>query len=109
MKKIRFYNFYEDARHGWLAVKRKELIELGIIDQISKYSYQKGGTVYLEEDRDLTIFIKALEKNDITYGYKNSYKDTSPIRSYNYFEKDSSEYNNLLEGLKERSEVFDGK
>ncbi len=88
MKKIRFYKFHEDARHGWLAVKRRELIEVGIReDQISEYSYQKGDTVYLEEDRDASIFISVLKKNDITYSFKNSYKNSSLIRNYDRFKK----------------------
>jgi len=38
--------------NAWLAVKRSELVEFGIIDKISNYSYENGKTVYLEEDSD---------------------------------------------------------
>src|SRR5665213_3386887 len=53
------YNFYCDPGHGWLAVKRSELEALDLTDKISRYSYQKGDTVYLEEDGDASAFIEA--------------------------------------------------
>ena len=53
------YTFYIDPGHGWLAVKRTELEALGIADKITPYSYQKGRTVYLEEDQDAYTFIEA--------------------------------------------------
>ena len=56
------YDFYSDLGHGWMKVKRAELIDLGIENQISEYSYQRGDFVYLEEDRDASIFADAWEK-----------------------------------------------
>jgi len=53
------YTKHEDPGHGWLEVPKRELIELGIADQISDYSYQDKDNVYLEEDCDMTIFLKA--------------------------------------------------
>jgi hypothetical protein len=55
------YNFISDPSHGWLRVKTKELRELGILDKISHYSYASptGKSVYLEEDGDVTVFLKA--------------------------------------------------
>lgn len=58
---MRKYDFYSDPSHGWLKVKRQELIELGIETQISAYSYQKGDYVYLEEDGDACKFADARE------------------------------------------------
>jgi len=84
---IKWYRFYSDAMHGWVAVKRKELEALNILDKISGYSYQRGKTVYLEEDRDATLFLNKLKELDITYYFKESHKDNSPIRSYEYFKK----------------------
>lgn len=52
-------NFYSDPSHGWLEVKRADLIKLGIEDDISGFSYQKGSKVYLEEDCDMSRFIDA--------------------------------------------------
>lgn len=48
-----------DPGHGWLAVKREELIAMGILHHITSYSYQKGATVYLEEDCDASTFVEA--------------------------------------------------
>ena len=75
--------FYADPGHGWVAVKRKLLNELGIADKITSYSYQKGKTVYLEEDMDLGTLLTAL--GDRTIGVKFKEKHTnrySPIRNY---------------------------
>lgn len=52
--------FYSDPGHGWGAVKRKVIDDLGIGNKISFYSYQKGSTVYLEEDCDLPALVTAL-------------------------------------------------
>ena len=55
----KIYIWASDAGHEWLAVKRQELIDLEIADQITAYSYVKGGTVYLEGDCDASTFFKA--------------------------------------------------
>lgn len=73
------YKFYEDPGHGWLAVKRAELIALGIAEKITAYSYQRGATVYLEEDCDADTFIKAKGGN---VEYETIYHAHTPIRSY---------------------------
>ena len=83
MKKIKVKSF-SDAGHGWLGVKRKLLDRLNISHLISPYSYQRGASVYLEEDCDATIFIKAFESR---FGYtpeiqEMKWCDYSPIRSY---------------------------
>ena len=57
--KTRDLNFYTDPAHGWLEVKRSDLITLGIEDQISRFSYEQGARVYLEEDNDLSRFMEA--------------------------------------------------
>lgn len=56
---------YSDQGHGWAAVKRKTLVELGILEKISLYSHQLGGTVYLEEDADLSVFVAELKSRNI--------------------------------------------
>jgi hypothetical protein len=38
------------------------LHELGIADKITGYSYQRGEDVFLEEDCDLSVFARAMEK-----------------------------------------------
>jgi len=83
---MKTYRFHSDSGHGWLAVKRIELIALGIIHQISPYSYENGNTVYLEEDADAQLFLDALINNGMECVFKESYKDgRSPIRSYEGF------------------------
>ena len=78
--------FYSDPGHGWGAVKRKLLTDLGIADKISTYSYQKGETVYLEEDCDLGVLIGALKAKGNTIEFKEKHTDNrSPIRSYDCF------------------------
>lgn len=60
---------YSDDGHGWTAVKLTTLLKLGIVDLISSYSYQSetGSTVYLEEDLDTGILIKALLESNVLY------------------------------------------
>jgi len=83
-----------DCGHGWLEVERKELTKLGIENDISGFSYQKGTKVYLEEDLDAGVLFKALFNND-EYWYKNEenkkkcdlieekiYKNYAPVRDY---------------------------
>jgi hypothetical protein len=86
--KTKTYVFHEDPGHGWLAVKFKELQALGIIDKISPYSYMRGKTAYLEEDMDLSTFIKAKGVGIRELPMKNSYREHTPIRSYAGYDKD---------------------
>jgi hypothetical protein len=77
------YVFHTDPGHGWLAVKMAELHRLGIAGQITRFSYMRGQTAYLEEDCDLTTFIKA--KIAAKEGYQIDERSTnrlSPVRSY---------------------------
>lgn len=78
--------FYSDPGHGWGAVKRRVLDELGIADKITHFSYQKGQTVYLEEDSDLPALVTKLAVNGVTVEYEQHSTDRrSPIRSYDRF------------------------
>lgn len=78
--------FYTDPGHGWVAVKRNLLEDLGILNDITHYSYQRGQTVYLEEDCDLATFVTALARKGETIEYQESFtEDRSPIRSYDHF------------------------
>ena len=83
------YKFHYDAGHGWLEVELNELKELGIEKEISQFSYQKDDKVYLEEDCDVTVFIKAKKINPNDF---NSFieeiddGDYSKIRNYESYE-----------------------
>jgi hypothetical protein len=75
--------YYTDPGHGWGAVKRKVLTDLGIADKITSFSFQKGDTVYLEEDCDLPKLTTALSINGIWIEHIEKHTDRrSPIRSY---------------------------
>lgn len=80
------YDFYADQSHGWLKVKREELAKLGILKDISGYSYQKNGYVYLEEDCDASLFIKTMEKWNTKVVCRGHYSNReSKIRNYQNF------------------------
>jgi hypothetical protein len=80
---MRTLKYHSDAGHGWLAVKVGLLNELGLIDKITRYSYIRGKTAYLECDVDVGTFVEA---HKAKYGRgieaEESYKQYSNIRSY---------------------------
>lgn len=78
--------FYADPGHGWLAVKAKELAQLGIAGDISAYSYTRGDSVYLEEDSDASKYMQAMKDKGIEVKIEVSHTDRrSPIRSYDRY------------------------
>jgi hypothetical protein len=79
------YVFHTDPGHGWLAVKRAELSRLGILNKITPYSYQKGGTVYLEEDCDAGTFLEAKKLAGEEVSFRESHQERTPIRHYPQF------------------------
>ncbi len=56
------FTYYTDPGHGWAEVPRSLLYELGIADKITRFSYQRGEDVFLEEDCDLSLFARTMEK-----------------------------------------------
>jgi len=86
-EKLITLKFYADPGHGWVAVKRKMLHDLNIASKITGYSYQKGQTVYLEEDMDLGTLLKALGEKLIGVKLKEKHTNRySPIRSYDRYQ-----------------------
>ena len=81
------YNYYTDPGHGWLEVSIEELELLGILDQISCYSYSKAGKAYLEEDCDMGLFMNTMEARGLTVKlvHHNEPRNDSIIRSYRRF------------------------
>ncbi|QDP52863.1 MAG: hypothetical protein Unbinned4512contig1001_1 [Prokaryotic dsDNA virus sp.] len=63
--------FYTDPSHGWLAVEIEKINELNIAHKISEYSYLGKNHVYLEEDVDASIYLRAYEEK---YGKKPELK-----------------------------------
>lgn len=83
--------FYADPGHGWGKVKISMLRELGIIDQISSYSFINGEYAYLEEDCDLSIFCNEMKKQGKTVTFEVSHSNNrSRIRNYQSFTQPKS-------------------
>jgi hypothetical protein len=75
---------YTDPGHGWAAVAMQELFALGIADKISRYSYRKGETAFLEEDCDMFTYMEAIKGQP--YEIKTHHtNNNSPIRNYNQY------------------------
>lgn len=82
MQKI--FNYYQDPSHGWVKVPKSILRKLGIEKDISKYSYENGEFAYLEEDRDVLIFMEAMKKTNHPVKFKEFHTNRSSIiRNYN--------------------------
>ena len=81
---MKTYIWAVDAGHEWLAVKISELVDLGIADKISAYSYVKGATAYLEGDCDAAHFFDAYKhKHGVEPKTKQGkYWDRQPCRSF---------------------------
>lgn len=79
-------NFYEDPGHGWLAVPLPLLDQLGLLDQISSYSYMRGMLAHLEEDCDFGLFARAMNDQGRLFTMKWHHTDQrSRIRNYCQF------------------------
>lgn len=86
-QKMLTLKYYQDAGHGWIAVKSSLIARLGLSTQISTHSYCKGNTIYLEEDMDAGLLIEALKKSGLDFRLKIVYHDNrSPIRNYYRYE-----------------------
>jgi hypothetical protein len=80
------YTFHEDPGHGWLEVTRTELVRLGIASRISAYSYQKGDSVFLEEDCDANTFAHAKKAaGEAVSEVTTVYNDDAPCRGYDRY------------------------
>lgn len=65
------FSYYRDAGHGWVAMKRSVLEKLGIVNDITEYSYQRGKMCYLEEDCDMNTFVNAFTE---MFGYGPTFR-----------------------------------
>ena len=79
------YRFIEDPGHGWLEVQVSEIQRLGVGQKISRYSYLKGDRAYLEEDCDLSVFMKAKEQAGEPVEMVRVYEEHTQIRNYPSF------------------------
>ena len=91
---------YSDAGHAWGKVKRQVLVNLGIADKVSTYSYQYKDNVYLEEDYDLRLLMEALpETTRIKFVEKHT-DGNSRIRSYERYAAQSDALAHMFPDLK---------
>lgn len=82
---------YQDNGHAWLRVRRSELESMQLLDEISRFSYEHLTWVYLEEDQDMGIYIKAMEDRGYCIEFDTKYSETSNIRRYRPFTMTSYE------------------
>jgi hypothetical protein len=81
--KTKTITVYADPGHAWAKVSKKELIKLGIADEISSCSYENGDYAFLEEDCDLEKYILALRAKGIAYKFKENHTNRqSKVRNY---------------------------
>lgn len=58
MNKLTF-TFYTDPSHGWLEVPFDVLAKVGVVEEITQFSYMDEVNAYLEEDCDASTFMEA--------------------------------------------------
>lgn len=86
----RKFRFYSDPGHGWLKVPLDLLAYLGIIGDISSFSYMQCTFAYLEEDCDFEKFSRAYRKQfgtDIQITDMPQSNRESRIRRYASYDK----------------------
>ena len=78
------FEVFSDPGHAWCKVPFSVLQELGIVEKITCYSYQRGGFAYLEEDCDLSVLVAALRERGITPKFRErvARERYSRIRDY---------------------------
>ena len=77
---------FSDPGHSWLQVPLADIYTLGLRARISSFSFIKNQIAYLEEDRDMGLYLKAREKAgypdpDISYFYVEHF-DRSNMRRF---------------------------
>lgn len=81
--KTRSFDYFIDPGHGWVKVRKRLLLDLGIASGITSYSYERGDYAYLEEDCDMGALYTALHARGIEPKLRHRYADrNSRIRSY---------------------------
>ena len=67
------YFYLQDPSHGWMAVPIKDILELGVENDVTPYSYMNETAAYLEEDVDMPMFLRAYK---LRYGHEPRIKDS---------------------------------
>ncbi|NDH69772.1 MAG: hypothetical protein EBY22_18140 [Gammaproteobacteria bacterium] len=74
---------FADPGHAWARFPKAKLVQLGIADKISTYSYQNGTNAFLEEDCDLSVLVVALRDRGYEIKFNESHANKqSKIRGY---------------------------
>jgi len=76
------FSYIQDPGHGWLSVSHEDIIATGVKSLISPYSYMNSTRVFLEEDRDMSIFLDAAKILGWDVELKSSTVDKTSIRGY---------------------------
>lgn len=75
-------DYVQDPGHGWISADHQSLDRLGILGKVSSYSYRDGDLVWLEEDCDAGLYLRALKDAGIPYQVKETHtKGDAWIRS----------------------------
>jgi len=77
---INKYTVWTDAHHAWIEVPKREVKQLGLLDKISTYSFEKGDNLYLEEDIDGKMFLDRI--NEDIFELDERYEEESRVRKY---------------------------
>jgi len=77
------FDFYADPGHAWMAAPLGLLDHLQLLDNITSYSYIRGGMAYLEEDLDAGTLIQALKARGVDVAFRERLaKGYSRIRNH---------------------------
>ena len=76
---------FSDEQHGWIRVKRDLLNRYSVASDITKFSYERGEWVYLEEDQDATTFFNAVNKAGDRIEQSVTHSRLSSIRNYDRY------------------------
>lgn len=77
--------FVSTPGHGYLVAAKGMLRMLGIADKVSNCSYERNGSVYLEEDCDAPLFIAAMEAKGFSVSYNSVNVDDEFISKMDYY------------------------
>jgi hypothetical protein len=104
------FDYIQDAGHGWVKVPLTLLRELGIADQVTRYSYYNNGHVYLEEDNDTCLFMNAFHAR---FGFDPKLRERvarerrSRVRGYEPYVPLKLEHNWMQELYDQRKKIVD--
>jgi len=77
---------FADPGHAWARFPKAKLVQLGIADKISTYSYMNGANAFLEEDCDLSVLVVALRDRGYEIKFNESHANKqSKIRNYSTY------------------------